>query len=68
MLLTGALLVLTTNSIFLKKIVPTLIFELEIKLKPKVDEIGLLPRNLYGYNLVSILTPATPLKLPGRWN
>ena len=68
MLLTGAFLVLTTNTIFLKKIVLTLTFELEIQLKPKVDEVGLLLRHLYGYNLVSILTPATPSKLPGRWN
>ena len=43
MLLTGALLVLTTNTIFLKKIARTLAFKLERRLKRKVDEVALLP-------------------------
>ena len=34
----------------------------------KVDEVGLLLRNLYGYNSVCFLKPATPLRLPGRLN
>ena len=66
-LLTGALLVVTTNTIFLK-IVCTLIFDFERQLKVKVDEVGLLLTHLYGYNSVSILKPATPLRLPRRWN
>ena len=45
----------------------TLTFELERRLKLKVDEVGLLLRHFYGDNLISILTPATPLRLPGRW-
>ena len=48
MLLTGALLVLTTNTIFLKKSVRTLAFELGRRLKLKVDEVGLFVRHLYG--------------------
>ena len=69
MLLTGALL----NCCYHKhhnpkQILSTLIFELERRLKLKVDEVGLLLRHLYGYNSVSILKPATPLRLPGRWN
>ena len=66
MLLTGDILLLTTNTIFLKKIVRTLTFELERRLKLKVDVIGPLLRHLYGYNSVSVLKPATPLRLPGR--
>ena len=68
MLLIGALLVVTTSTIFVKKIVCTLTFDLERRLKLKVDEVGLLLRHFYGYNSVSILKPATPLRLPGRWN
>ena len=32
----------------------------------KVDVVGLLLRHLFGYNLVSLLKPATPLRLPRR--
>ena len=51
-----------------KQIVPTLTFELERRLKVKVDEVGLLLRHLYGYNSVCFLKQATPLMLPGRLN
>ena len=34
----------------------------------KVDEVGLLLRHLYGYNLVCLLKPINPLRLPGRLN
>ena len=57
MLLTGALLV-----------VKNLTFDLDRRLKLKVDEVGLLLRVLYGYNSVCFLKPATPLRLPGRLN
>ena len=50
MLLTGALLV-----------VKNLTFDLNRRLKLKVDEVGLLPRVLYGYNLICFLKPATTL-------
>ena len=43
-------------------------FELERRLKVKVDEVGLLLRHLYGYNSVCFLQPATSLRLPGRLN
>ena len=43
-------------------------FELERRLKLKVDEVGRLLRHFYGYNSVSFLNLATPLRLPGRWN
>ena len=46
----------------------TLTFDLERRLKLKVDEVGLLLRHLYGYNSVSFLKQGTPLKLPGRLN
>ena len=39
----------------LKQIVSTLTFELENRLKLKVDEVGLLLRHLYGYNSVWLL-------------
>ena len=68
MLLTGALLFVTKNTIFLKKSFFSLTFDLERRLKLKVDEVGLLLRHLYAYNSVSILKPATPLRLQGRWN
>ena len=48
--------------------VSTLTFELERQLKLKVDEVGLLHRDLHGYSPVCILKPATPLRLPGRLN
>ena len=51
-----------------KQIVSTLTFELERRLKVKVDEVGLLLRHLYGYNSVCFLKQATPLRLPGRLN
>ena len=51
-----------------KQIVSTLAFELERRLKVKVDEVELLLRHLYGYNSVCFLKPATPLRLPGRLN
>ena len=57
MLLTGALLV-----------VKNLTLDLDRRLKLKVDEVGLLLRVLYGYNLICFLKPATPLRLPGRLN
>ena len=41
---------------------------MERQLKLKVDDVGLLPWNLYGYNSVSKLRAATPLRLQGRWN
>ena len=34
----------------------------------KVDEVGLLLRHLYGYNLACLLKPINPLRLPGRLN
>ena len=46
----------------------TLTFELERQLKLNVDEVVLFLRHFYGYNLVSILKPAPPFRLPGRWN
>ena len=66
MLLTGALLVVTTNN--LKEIVSTLRFELDRPLRLKVDEIGLLLRFLYGKKSVRFLKPATPLRLLARLN
>ena len=51
-----------------EKIVRTLTFEMGRRLKLMADEVGLLLRHLYGYNLVTMLKPATPLRLPGRWN
>ena len=68
MLLTGALLVVNTNTNNPKKILSTLTFELERRLKVKVDEVGLLLRHLYGYNSVCFIKPVTPLRLPGRLN
>ena len=62
------LLLLLPRTPYSIKIVCTLTFELERRLKLKVDEVELLLRHLYGYNSVSILKPATPLRLPGRWN
>ena len=47
MLLTGALLVVTTNTIFLKNRMYFNIY-LEKRLKHKVHEVGLLPRYFYG--------------------
>ena len=46
----------------------TLTFELERRVKLKVDEVGLLLRRLYGYNSVCFLKPATLLRLPRRLN
>ena len=76
MLLTGALLVVNTNTTTLlltqtlghnaKQSVGTLTFELERQLAVEVDEVGLLLRHLYGYNSVCFLKQATPLRLPGR--
>ena len=43
-------------------------FELERRLKLKVDEVGRLLRYFYGYNSISFLILATALRLPGRWN
>ena len=43
-------------------------FELERRLKMKVDEVGLLLLHLYEYNSVCFLKPATPLRFSGRWN
>ena len=63
MLLTGALLVVTTNTKIL-----ILAFELNGRLKLKVDEVGLLLQFLYGYNSICFLKPATPLRLPARLN
>ena len=69
MLLTGALLVVTMQKQHSpKQAVGTLIFELEARLKEKVDEVGFLHRHLNGYNSVCFLKPATPLRLPGRLN
>ena len=68
MLLTGALLLVTTNTTNSKQILSTLTFELDRRLKLKVDEVGLLLRFLYGYNPVCFLKPATPLRLPARLN
>ena len=45
-----------------------LTFELDTRLKLKADEVELLLRVFYGYNLICFLKPATPLGLPGRWN
>ena len=56
------------TSAVIVKIVKTLTVELERPLKVKVDEVGLLPRSLYGYYSVCFLKPATPLRLPGRLN
>ena len=57
MLLTGALLVFKNLTIML-----------DTRLKLKADEVELLIRFLYGYNLICVLKPATPLRLPGRLN
>ena len=43
-----------------KQIVSNLTFELERRLKLKVDEVGFLLRHLYGYNSVCFLKPPTP--------
>ena len=51
-----------------KQLVTTLTFELEIRLKLKVDKVGLLLRHLYRYKSVCFLKPNTPLKLPGWWS
>ena len=67
MLLTAALLVVTANTTILK-IVNSLTFDLERRLKLKVDEVGLLLQHLYGYNLVWFLKPATPFRFPARLN
>ena len=45
-----------------------LTFELERRLKVKVDEVGLLLRHLYGYTSVCFLKTVTPLERPGRLN
>ena len=68
MLLTGALLVVNTNTTILKKIVSTLTVELERRLKVKVHEVGLLLQHLHVYNSVCFLKKANPLRLPGRLN
>ena len=47
-----------------KQIVSTLTFELDSRLKQKVDEVGLLLRHLNRYNLVCFLELPTPLTLP----
>ena len=57
MLLTGAL-----------PDVKNLKFESDTRLKLKADEVELLLRVLYGYNVICLLKPATPLRLPGRLN
>ena len=46
-----------------KQIVRTLIFELERRLKVKVDEVGLLLRHLYGYNSVLFLKTSDCFKV-----
>ena len=51
-----------------KQIVSTSTFELQRRLKLKVNEVGLLLLHLYGYNSVFFLKQATPLMLPGRLN
>ena len=51
-----------------EQIVSSLTFELDRRLKLKVDYVGLFLSVLYGYNSVSFLKPATPLKLPTRLN
>ena len=48
--------------------VRTLTFELNRRLKLKVDEVGLLLQHLSGYNLFCFLKQATLLKLPARLN
>ena len=61
MMLTGALLVVTTNTKIL-----ILTFELNRRLKLKVDEVGVLLQFFYGYNSVCVLKLAIPLRLPAR--
>ena len=51
-----------------KQIVSTLTFDLERRLKVKVDKAGLFRRHLFGYSSVCLLKPATPLRLAGRLN
>ena len=68
MLSTGALVVVNTNDHNPKQIVSTYTFDLEGRLKVKIDEVELLLRHLYGYNSVCFLKPATNLRLPGRLN
>ena len=68
MLLTGALLVVTTNTTILKQIVRTLTFKLEKRLKLQVYKVGPIFRHLYGCNSVCLLKPVNPLMLPGRLN
>ena len=46
----------------------TLTFELDRRLKKRIDEVGLLLRHLNGYNLVCFLEPGTPLRLPAQFN
>ena len=43
-------------------------FDLEKRLKVKVDEVGLLLQHLHGYNSVFFLNSVNPLRLPGRLN
>ena len=51
-----------------KQIVSTLSFELERRLKLKVDDVGVLIRHLYLGNSVCFSKLATPSKLQGRLN
>ena len=51
-----------------KGIVSTLSFELERRLKLKVEGVGVLIRHSYWGNSVSLLKAATPSKLQGRLN
>ena len=48
--------------------VKNLTLKSDTRLKLKADEVELVLRILYGYNLIYFLKPATPLRLPGRLN
>ena len=50
-----------------KQMVSTVAFVLERRLKLKVYEVQLSLRHFFGYNSAWFLKPATPLRLPGRF-
>ena len=51
-----------------KQIVTTVAFVLEGRLKLKVYEVRLSLRHLFPYNSAWFLKPASPLRLPGRFD
>ena len=68
MLLTGSLLAVSTKPQNPKGIVSTLSFELERRLKLKVDDVGALIRHSHWGNSLCFSKATTPSKLQGRLN